>query len=187
MPHNADPPEIVGRVVCACARATVRLHLPGTAAVGGDRQAETDEDLDFNPFFVALSGKYSKLYAQAQAQRCLICIPSAEALQGVAINQQVIECHVFKVPGPATAATIAAASTRSPHALTRAQRALNTPSTRPNMPSRRPAADLRPLPARAFAANANVGCWLQECRLLTANVCATLTLAAAVAALQRLF
>eukprot|EP00039_Didymoeca_costata_P029083 m.23220 g.23220 ORF g.23220 m.23220 type:complete len:482 (+) comp7475_c0_seq1:256-1701(+) len=59
-----------------------------------------EEDLEDNPFFIALSQKFVKFYNQAQDARCLVCVPSTDALQSVSnITQQMVETHVFK-PSP---------------------------------------------------------------------------------------
>ena len=54
------------------------------------------EDIDVNPFFVALSSKHAKLYASAQEQCCLILVPAATLLEReVPIGLPLIEVKIY--------------------------------------------------------------------------------------------
>eukprot|EP00042_Codosiga_hollandica_P045012 m.451306 g.451306 ORF g.451306 m.451306 type:complete len:569 (+) comp56915_c1_seq3:117-1823(+) len=57
------------------------------------------EDLDYNPFFLALQSKFSKIYERAKTELLLVCVPAAAALPSDDITLQMVETHVFK-PSP---------------------------------------------------------------------------------------
>ncbi len=54
------------------------------------------EDLDFNPFFLALQKKFPKLYGQAQDACLMVLVPRASLLGNTTITQQMVEAHIYK-------------------------------------------------------------------------------------------
>ncbi|XP_060564388.1 putative uncharacterized protein DDB_G0284213 [Ruditapes philippinarum] len=60
--------------------------------------SEIDE-LDINPFFIALQSKYLSCYEKAQEERNLICLPQSDCLHGVRITDKFVETHILK-PSP---------------------------------------------------------------------------------------
>lgn len=58
-----------------------------------------EDDLDYNPFFLALQSKFKKLYDQAQSHCWLICVPHRSTLDGVKLTRALMEDHIL-VPSP---------------------------------------------------------------------------------------
>jgi hypothetical protein len=57
---------------------------------------DTQEDLLLNDFFRCLQQKYSALYAEAEKNCYLICVPQKMSLTGVSLSQKFIEIHILK-------------------------------------------------------------------------------------------
>lgn len=54
-----------------------------------------DEDLLENGFFRALSGRQRRLYARAQAQRLVVCVPRAASTDAARLRAEDFEAHVL--------------------------------------------------------------------------------------------
>lgn len=57
------------------------------------------EDLFINPFFSALRKRHPSLYAEAEQNCYLICVPQAPSIVGMDLTQQFIEMHIMR-PSP---------------------------------------------------------------------------------------
>lgn len=57
------------------------------------------EDLEFNPFFKALQGRFFSLYERAQQNCWLICLPTTTSLQTCNISKQFTERHILEPSG----------------------------------------------------------------------------------------
>ncbi|KAL4223066.1 hypothetical protein ACF0H5_016542 [Mactra antiquata] len=57
------------------------------------------DELDVNPFFLALQSKFSSVYEKALKECCLFCIPQSDCLQGAVITDKFVDTHILK-PSP---------------------------------------------------------------------------------------
>jgi hypothetical protein len=65
---------------------------------GSDGIGDPQEDLTYNPFFKTLTKNYAALYAQAEKNCWVICVPKTSACQGLKMTKADMGTNYFYSP-----------------------------------------------------------------------------------------